>query len=117
MLKLIKRDVPVSFGSYKTVGAILHDPQRQVLMLDDPEEPDQIISVRLDAYGLVPNDDNTTVFIKDWSENTGLTASLVVAGAVEIVREVIVGPHYVRAYEVRILESEPVGAASITAGA
>jgi hypothetical protein len=102
----LKEDVAISLGSYKTVGTIRHDPERQILVLSDPEEPDQIISARLDAYGLVPDEDGTTVFLKDFSENKGLTASLVEAGVVEIVREKLVGPFASRVYEVRVITPE-----------
>lgn len=101
----LKKDVAVSFGTYRTVGDIMHDAQRQILVLSDPMEPDEIISKRLDAYGLFPAEDGTTVFLTDWSENVGLTASLVAAGVVEVIRELTVGPFKSRAYEVRLIAS------------
>ncbi|MCI4659761.1 hypothetical protein [Cryobacterium zhongshanensis] len=112
MLTILKTDVAVSFGSYRTEGTILHDPERQILVMSDPMEPDEVISKRLDAYGYFPAEDGTTVFITDWSENEGLAASLVAAGVIEIVRELIVGPFKSRAYEVRVL---PMGAAAAVA--
>jgi hypothetical protein len=76
-------------------------------------EPDEVITKRLDAYGLFPAEDGTTVFITDWSENVGLTASLVAAGVVEIVRELTVGPFKSRAYEVRVLPVDAAAAAPV----
>ena len=56
------------------------------------------LSIRLNDYGLIPAEGN--FFIKDYSEHAGVTAQLVDAGAVEIVREVTFGPFNTRAYEV-----------------
>lgn len=108
MLTILKTDVALTFGSYLTTGDVLHDSERQMLVVSDPMEPDEVISKRLDAYGYFPAADGSTVFITDWSENEGLATSLVAAGVVEIVRELIVGPFNSRAYEVRVL---PVAAA------
>lgn len=102
MLTTIKEDVTVSFSSLTITGDIQHNPALHALLLVDPSEPYEVITTNLSAYGLLPQDD--TVFIKDWSEHDGLTASLVDAGVVEIVREVRVGPFKSRAYEVRVIK-------------
>lgn len=95
------KDVTLSFGSMQLSGAVQHLAEKNALVFSEDSEPDMTISVNLEAYGLVAKAD--TVFVKDWSENEGLTASLVEAGVVEIVRELTVGPFSSRAYEVRVL--------------
>lgn len=109
MLKTIATGVRASFSGYPIEGDVAHDAEQHVLFLDDSEGPASVISINLDAYGLEPQDD--TVFIKDWSENSGLTDSLVDAGVVAIVAEHTVGPFRSRAYEVRVLTSTKEAAA------
>ena len=65
------------------------------------DEGPEIISTNLGAYGLVPDEGN--VFIKYYSEHAGVTASLVAAGAVEVVREVTFGNFGTRGFEVKVL--------------
>lgn len=58
----------------------------------------EVISTNLSGYGMKPA--KNSVFIKDYSEHDGLTASLVAAGVVEPLREVAIG--YGRGYEVQL---------------
>lgn len=108
MLTTIATDVRATFSGFPIEGDVAHDSEQHVLFLDDHEGPASVISIKLDAYGLTAQDD--TVFIKDWSENSGLTNSLVDAGVVGIVGEHTVGPFRSRAYEVRVLTSKAVAA-------
>lgn len=101
MFTTIKEDVTVSFSAITMTGDIRHSSEQHAMILEEPFEPVEIITTNLTAYGLEPQED--TVFIKDWSEHDGLTASLVEAGVVEIVREVTVGAFNSRAYEVRVI--------------
>jgi hypothetical protein len=62
---------------------------------DGPEQ--EVVSVNLTAYGLIPDEGN--VFVPDYSENEGLPAALVAAGVGTIVREFEFGPHSTKAVE------------------
>lgn len=64
------------------------------------DECHERVSVNLEAYGLVPGPGH--VFIKDWSEHSGLTASLQRAGLARVIRSVVVGPFSSTAYEVEV---------------
>lgn len=111
MITTIATGVRASFSGFPIEGDVVHDSERHVLLLDehDEESPASVISINLDMYGLEPQDD--TVFIKDWSENSGLTDSLVDAGVVAVVNTHQVGPFASTAYEVRVLASEKAVAA------
>jgi hypothetical protein len=108
----IKEDVTVACSSITLTGDIHHSATQHALTLIDPSEPAEILSTNFSGYGLIAQED--TVFIKDWSEHQGVTASLVEAGVVEIVRMVHVGPFRSRAYEVRVLGAAPAAALAMT---
>lgn len=61
---------------------------------------DEVLSTSLRAYGYIefPGE----VFIKDWSEHSGLAAALVDAGAGEITETLTVGPFDSRAYRFQL---------------
>lgn len=104
MLITIAEDVAITFSAITIRGNVGYLAAANTLLLtghDGPAGPGEVMTTNLGAYGLNPRKD--TVFIKDWSEHTGLTASLEAAGVVEIVRAVNVGPFKSRAYEVRVL--------------
>jgi len=100
MFKTIAEDVTVSFSAITLRGDVEYIAPTRALVLNSTDGPGEVITTNLGHYGLEPRED--TVFIKDWSEHTGLAASLEAAGVVEIVRAVNVGPFKSRAYEVRI---------------
>ncbi|MEV0445757.1 hypothetical protein AB0I84_20910 [Streptomyces spectabilis] len=96
----VKRGVTVGFGRIELTGALVHDDENRVLELEDAEGPAEPISISLQAYGLTPEPGH--VFIKDWSEHSGLTARLAQAGLVTPVRALTVGPFRSTAYEVQV---------------
>ena len=96
--------VAVDFSGFVMTGAILHDDVRRGLFLEDGEGPAEVLSTNLAAYGM--NALEGHVFIKDWSEHSGVTAALVAQGVVTIVDEVRVGPFSSRAYQVRVHTAE-----------
>ena len=67
---------------------------------DDDFPSDEVLSTSLRAYGYIefPGE----VFIKDWSEHSGLAAALVDAGAGEITETLTVGPFDSRAYRFQL---------------
>lgn len=95
----VKHDVTVDFGGIELAGALVHDDENRVLELELDEGPEPI-SISLQAYGLTPERGN--VFIKDWSEHSGLTARLERAGLVKPVHALTVGPYCSTAYEVQV---------------
>ncbi len=58
-----------------------------------------VLSTVLLAYGYMPFFGET--FIKDWTEHSGLTDTLVMAGVVTVVERLTVGPFNSTAYRVR----------------
>jgi len=105
---VIAIDVNLVFGSYPATGDVVHqsvtDPTlgEQSLLVATIDGMHERISTNLFGYGLVA--ELGTVFIKDWSENRGLTQSLVEAGVVKIIDTVYVGPFKSRAYKVQIID-------------
>jgi len=95
----VKHDVTVDFGCIELTGALVHDDENRVLELELDEGPEPI-SISLQGYGLTPERGN--VFIKDWSEHSGLTARLERAGLVKPVHALTVGPYCSTAYEVQV---------------
>lgn len=108
MLSTIATNVKARFCGVTIPGDVEHDPAQRTLFLTDDEGPSQVLTVDLSAYGLKPSTEDA-VFIKDWSEMSGLTDSLVEAGVVEVLDEVRVGPFHSRAFEVRVVATK-VGA-------
>ncbi|MEW1629629.1 hypothetical protein AB0387_19865 [Streptomyces sp. NPDC089173] len=96
----VKHDVTVDFGGIELTGALVHDDENRVLELEDAEGPAEPISISLQGYGLTPEPGN--IFIKDWSEHSGLTARLAQAGLVTPGRALTVGPYSSAAYEVQV---------------
>ncbi|WP_405824175.1 hypothetical protein OG705_29050 [Streptomyces sp. NBC_00838] len=95
-----KHDVTVDFGCVELTGSLVHDDEHRVLELENAEGPAESISISLRNYGLTPEPGN--VFIKDWSEHSGLTARLAQAGLVKPVHTLTVGPYQSTAYEVQV---------------
>ncbi|MFE6939588.1 hypothetical protein [Streptomyces chartreusis] len=96
----VKHDVTVVFGSIELTGTLVHDDENRVLELENAEGPAEPISISLQGYGLTPEPGN--VFIKDWSEHSGLTARLTQAGLVQPVHALTAGPFGSKAYEVQV---------------
>ncbi|QXV57436.1 hypothetical protein [Amycolatopsis sp. TNS106] len=91
--------VTVRFGAHERTGDLRHDDDRRYLVLET-QDGDERISMSLEQYSLVPEPGN--VFIKDWSEHAGLTASLEAQGLVTRVHTLRVGQFRSTAYEVKV---------------
>ena len=105
MLTTIATNVDVTFSAVTLTGDVQYDAERHLLNLTDPCGPGDVMTTNLDAYGYYA--DGNIVYIKDWSEHTGLAKSLEAAGIVEIRRALNVGPFRSRAYEVKVLLTRP----------
>lgn len=101
MFTTIAEDITATFSFSQFTGAVSFDDDRRMLTLDLADGTREVMSTSLAAYGLEPREG--AVFIKGWSEHTGLAASLEAAGVVEIIRAINVGRFHSRAYEVRVL--------------
>jgi hypothetical protein len=98
----VAKNTSVDFPGIKINGDVLYLADKNALVIIDQETggPERL-SVNLDAYGLTPRPG--FVFIKDWSEGSGVTASLAGSGLVEIIDSHMVGPFSTTAYEVRVV--------------
>jgi hypothetical protein len=105
MFTTITDEVTIAFSAITLTGRVDFNPANHTLVLRgrDTDPRGEVMTTNLNAYGLEPRED--TAFIKDWSEHTGVAASLEAAGVVEIVRALNVGPFSSRAYEVRVLHT------------
>lgn len=92
-------EIAVDFGGRTYHGVLDYDPADAVLVMLEAEGPERF-STNLQCYGLVAAPG--CVFVKDWSEHSGLAAALQEAGLVRIVRNVEVGPFASTAYEVEV---------------
>lgn len=98
----VAKDTAVSFPSIIINGDVMYFKEQNALVLiDDETGGPERLSVNLAGYGLTPRPGH--VFIKDWSEGTGVAASLSEAGVIEIVGSETVGPFACTAYEARVI--------------
>lgn len=96
---VVRDGVTLAFGAVELTGSLLHDRSHDMLELIDAEGSESL-ATSLRGYGLLPAPGN--VFIKDWSEHSGLAASLEAQGLVKRVRELSVGPFSSTAFEVEV---------------
>lgn len=100
-LKIAER-ITVTYPHFEMTGSIEHDPAQNALAHVDAETGEaEVLSMNLSAYAYVSAPRET--FVKDWGEHRGFAEALRVAGIVDIVEAVVVGPFESRAYRVRIL--------------
>lgn len=93
-----RKHTAVDFGHGLVLeGQVEHHPSQNLLVLITDEGTERL-SVSLEPYGISPAPRN--VFIKDYSEHTGLTQRLVAAGLVTIMGCVTAGPNWSLFYEV-----------------
>lgn len=101
----IKEGVIFELDGTPYSGTLQHDDEQRALGFVDAEEMiGEIISVNLKAYGLEAPEGH--VYIKDWSEHSGLADSLQEHGAIQKVSSVKVGPFSSTAWLVRVTASE-----------
>lgn len=98
----IKENVTVEFPDISISGTLEHLVDQRALVLHPDDEPcPEVLSVNLQAYGLVAP--AGCVYIKDWSEGEGVADSLEATGLVRKVSDVYVGPFNSRAWLVEVL--------------
>ncbi|WP_224280239.1 hypothetical protein [Nocardioides lacusdianchii] len=98
-----QHEITIDFGDFDLTGVLEHDRAGRELVLVTDEGPEWL-SIQLTQYGLIPEPGN--VFIKDWSEHSGLAGRMAGQGLVTIVSSVNVGPFSSRAFEVTPVATE-----------
>lgn len=98
----VARNTSVDFSAVTIRGDVVYlGAQDSLVIVDKSTGVPEALSTNLSAYGITPRPGH--VFIKDWSECSGLTESLADSGLVEIVETHSVGPFESKAYEVKVL--------------
>ena len=103
--KTLRENIRLEFNDIELDGRINYDPSQHALIFVDPTTgEDEVLTVDLLSSGYLARPGE--VFVKDWSEHTGLGAALATHGIAEIVESVRVGPFGLAAYRMRVIEHE-----------
>lgn len=88
-----------------TLGGVLsYNPARASLIVADHGTGEaEVLSVDLAVYGYVAAPGE--VFVKGWSEHSGLATALEVAGVARIVETMLVGPFDSPAHRMQLLDA------------
>lgn len=98
----IRENALLSLTSLDRAGEIRYDAQQHALALINPttgEEEVLTLSLLSSGYVAEPGE----VFVKDWSEHSGLAAALVAARVANHVESVRVGPHGATAHRLQVV--------------
>ena len=87
-LTLIASRVELRLPHVTLTGALAYDPAFSALVLIHDDGEHHVLSTVLLTYGYLPFFGET--FIKDWTEHSGLTDALVMAGVVSVVERLTV---------------------------
>lgn len=89
------------FNGVELVGRIGHDPRQHGLEMLFPDGDSEILTVELAASGYVAL--LSEVFVRDYSEHSGVPTVLVEAGVCELIEVLRVGPFRSRVTRLRVL--------------
>ena len=92
--------ISLQFGEEVRLGGYVAYDQPRNLLYFITDEGSEVLNVNLEAYGLVTPPGY--VWIKDWSEHTGVTVQLISLGAVLYEESALVGPFRSAAHLVRV---------------
>lgn len=96
----LSESLTLHFGdSVELTGEVVYDQENTMLYLVTDEDS-EVLNINLDQYGLPTPSGH--IWIKDWSEHTGLTAQLVAHGLVTREGLTTVGPFDSQAVLVKI---------------
>lgn len=99
----IRSNALLSLTSLDRAGEIRYDNRLHALVLVDPATAEEEgLTVNLLSSGYVA--DPGEVFVKDWSEHSGLVAALVAARVAKHVESLRVGPHGATAHRLRTID-------------
>ena len=96
--------ISLQFGEHVRLDGYAAYDQPRGLLYFITDEGYEVLSVVLEAYGFVAP--LGCVWIKDWSEHTGVTEQLVSLGVVSYEKTVRVGPFNSPAHLVSVLPSQ-----------
>lgn len=88
--KLVREDLVPKLTETELEGDLRYDPSQHALCLAGPEGDGEVLTVDLLASGYVAM--LGEVFVRDYSEHSGLPAALVAAGVCGEVEKLSVGP-------------------------
>lgn len=93
--------ITLAFNEIELAGRIEHDANQHALEMLFPEGDSEILTVDLHSSGYVafPGE----VFVRDYSEHSGLPDALAVAGVCELVDTLSIGPFGARVARTRVL--------------
>lgn len=100
---IVAEDANITFqdGDFTLEGKLVYEPATDSLIVHSAYEAPEVLTVNLLEYGLVT--DLGEVFVKDWSEHSGLAQALIDAGYAQLVDNHFVGPFRSRAVRLRII--------------
>lgn len=99
----IRENALLSLTSLDRAGEIRYDGRQHALVLIDPTTgEEEVLTLDLLSSGYVAEPDE--VFVKEWSEHSGLAAALVAARVANHVESLRVGPHGATAHRLQILD-------------
>lgn len=97
----IREHAVLSLPDLDLVGDIKYDSRQHALVLIDPSTADEeVLTLSLLSSGFVAAMDE--VFVKNWSEHSGLAAALVAAQIGHRVETITIGPNGLTAYRMLI---------------
>lgn len=98
--KLVQEDLVLKLTEIELEGDLRYDPSQNALCLAGPEGDSKVLTVDLLASGYVAMPGE--VFVRDYSEHSGLPDALAAAGVCEAVEEITVGPFGSRVHRMRV---------------
>ena len=99
----IRSNALLSLTSLDRAGEIRYDSRQHALVLVDPATAEEeVLTVNLLGSGYVAEPGE--LFVKDWSEHSGLAAALVAARVATHVESFQVRPHGATAHRLRIID-------------
>lgn len=100
---IVADDASITFqdGDFTLEGTLVYEPATDSLVVHSAYEAPEVLTVSLLEYGFMT--DPGEVFVKDWSEHSGLAQALIDAGYAQLVDNHFVGPFRSRAVRLRII--------------
>ena len=100
----IRDRVELALPNVALSGVLTYSPARASLIVADHETGEaEVLSVDLAVYGYVAAPGE--VFVKGWSEHSGLATALETAGVARIAETVFVGPFDSPAHRMQLLDA------------
>ena len=100
-MSMLQEGIALAFNEIELTGCIEHDPAQHALEMLFPGCDSEMLTVDLLASGYVafPGE----VFVRDYSEHSGIPGALIAAGVCELLEELSVGPFGSREVRMRVM--------------